>query len=208
MRIFAEILALYLLLFSSGMILKPYPETLAFSAEAELFRLFAYTLPGLGLIGLLLFPQKPPPKPGVNDIAACIICLPGLILLGFAVSSIAGLLGRQPPSPRPETPESLWTWTALGTACLGTGYLEESFFRLYLTQRLEEARLPRGKTVFVSTLLFACCHIYEGPWGVVNAACAGLGLSAAFAKLKAVHGLAWAHGGYNIFVFALSSLLP
>jgi membrane protease YdiL (CAAX protease family) len=56
--------------------------------------------------------------------------------------------------------------------------------------------------ILVSTALFSLCHIYEGPWGVINAALAGLLLSLIYVHYGAIHGLAWAHGLYNIFIYA------
>jgi membrane protease YdiL (CAAX protease family) len=56
--------------------------------------------------------------------------------------------------------------------------------------------------ILVSTVLFSLCHIYEGPWGVVNAVLAGILLSLTYIHYGAIHGLAWAHGLYNIFIYA------
>jgi membrane protease YdiL (CAAX protease family) len=56
--------------------------------------------------------------------------------------------------------------------------------------------------ILVSTALFSLCHIYEGPWGVANAVLAGLLLSLIYVHYGAIHGLAWAHGLYNIFIYA------
>jgi membrane protease YdiL (CAAX protease family) len=56
--------------------------------------------------------------------------------------------------------------------------------------------------ILVSTALFSLCHIYEGPWGVINAVLAGLLLSLIYVHYGALHGLAWAHGLYNIFIYA------
>jgi membrane protease YdiL (CAAX protease family) len=92
---------------------------------------------------------------------------------------------------------------------LSSGYLEESYFRLYLLTRLEEADLSPRKGVFFSTLLFSLCHIYEGFPGVLTAALAGAFLSLLFLKYRSVHGLAWAHGAYNAAVYlSLAILFP
>ena len=56
--------------------------------------------------------------------------------------------------------------------------------------------------ILVSTALFSLCHIYEGLWGVINAVLAGLLLSLIYVHYGALHGLAWAHGLYNIFIYA------
>jgi membrane protease YdiL (CAAX protease family) len=56
--------------------------------------------------------------------------------------------------------------------------------------------------ILVSTALFSLCHIYEGPWGVINAVLAGLFLSLIYVHYGAIHGMAWAHGLYNIIIYA------
>jgi membrane protease YdiL (CAAX protease family) len=103
-------------------------------------------------------------------------------------------------------------------SCLGTGYLEESYFRYYLLSKLDDiideasykanASLPRViMTVCFSTFLFSVCHIYEGPWGIVNSSLAGALLSALFIRFKSLHGIAWAHGAYNIFVYVMGNFI-
>jgi membrane protease YdiL (CAAX protease family) len=64
------------------------------------------------------------------------------------------------------------------------------------------ARLAPAPGILVSVALFSLCHIYEGPWGVTNAAFAGLLLSLIYRHYGALHGLAWAHGLYNVFIYA------
>jgi membrane protease YdiL (CAAX protease family) len=88
-------------------------------------------------------------------------------------------------------------------SCLSTGYLEEGFFRFYLLSKLGETGIKNGTLVFVSTLLFSVCHIYEGPWGMLNAVLAGTFLSLMFLHFRSLHGIALAHGLYNAFVYAL-----
>jgi membrane protease YdiL (CAAX protease family) len=85
--------------------------------------------------------------------------------------------------------------------CFATGYLEETYFRAYLFVRLSEAGLDEMKCIVVSVVLFSLCHIYEGFWGVFNAAVAALILSVAFLRRKSVHGPAWAHAAYNALVY-------
>ena len=91
----------------------------------------------------------------------------------------------------------------MAISCILTGYLEESFFRFYLLQKLEVCGalvLPR---IFFATLLFAYCHAYEGLWGVLNAVLAGLLLSVLFERYRSLHGIAIAHAFYNAFVYAM-----
>ncbi|MDR2535804.1 MAG: CPBP family intramembrane metalloprotease [Treponema sp.] len=216
MSIYIEALVIYGLLFFRGAVFtEDYPSVLAFSTSRELIRLFTYTIPGLALIWYFLCKRQTEeadiPKPGFADLRAFMVCLPGLILAGFGVSSLAflgehifgGSIGL-PQSPLVKAPESLSAWLVLGASCLGTGYLEESYFRLYLLRRLKQAGLTQGKSIFFATLLFSWCHLYEGPWGVLNAVLAGLGLSLVLVKQRTFHGIAWSHGGYNAFVYALA----
>jgi membrane protease YdiL (CAAX protease family) len=57
--------------------------------------------------------------------------------------------------------------------------------------------------VVFSTFLFSLCHIYEGPGGFINSILAGILLSALFIRYRSLHGVAWAHGAYNIFVYVM-----
>jgi membrane protease YdiL (CAAX protease family) len=106
--------------------------------------------------------------------------------------------------PGVEAPGSPVQWLIMICACAATGYFEESYFRLYLLTRF--AGLGRGKSVFLGVLLFTLCHVYEGPWGALNAAAAGTVLSLIFTKSKSFHGIAWAHGAYNAAVYAMAAL--
>jgi membrane protease YdiL (CAAX protease family) len=87
-------------------------------------------------------------------------------------------------------------------SCLSAGYLEETYFRFYLFRQL--AGTGPAKAALVSSLLFALCHLYEGPMGMLNAFAAGLLLFYIFARRRTLHGIAWAHGGYNIFVYIMA----
>jgi membrane protease YdiL (CAAX protease family) len=104
-----------------------------------------------------------------------------------------------------ETPQGFVPWLVLIAGSLGTGYLEESYFRVYLHIRFAEAGLGPLKGIVVSAALFALCHLHEGPWGALNALLAGIFLSLVFLRQKSLHGLAWAHGGYNVLVYLLFS---
>jgi membrane protease YdiL (CAAX protease family) len=107
-----------------------------------------------------------------------------------------------------EAPRGLVPWLVLIAASLGTGYLEESYFRAYLSVRFAEAGLGPLKSIAVSAALFTLCHLYEGLWGALNALLAGIFLSLVFLRQKSLHGLAWAHGGYNVFVYLLYAGAP
>jgi membrane protease YdiL (CAAX protease family) len=102
-----------------------------------------------------------------------------------------------------EPPGNVLGWIIMAFSCIGTGYLEESYFRYYLLTKLQ-TRLPSpAARMIISTVLFSFCHIYEGPWGILNAVLAGLFLSMLFIRYRSIHGIAWAHGAYNIFVYIM-----
>jgi membrane protease YdiL (CAAX protease family) len=107
-----------------------------------------------------------------------------------------------------EAPGGPVQWLVTIGACVSTGYFEEGFFRLYLLTRFRETGISAARGICISTLLFALCHVYEGPGGVLNAALAGIVLSLVFTREGSLHGLAWAHGAYNILVYATIRLFP
>jgi membrane protease YdiL (CAAX protease family) len=186
----------------------------------ELNRIFGYNIPSLLLLwcfshikGKEIFPAKPQS----GDFQSLIIALPGLLGIGLGISLLSSIV------PLPETtitmveaPGEPASWILTILSCFSTGYLEETYFRRCL---LDCFLQPKPGTqaagtgalhvkagpipgILVSTALFSLCHIYEGPWGVLNAALAGLLLSLIYIHYGALHGLAWAHSLYNIFIYA------
>lgn len=125
-----------------------------------------------------------------------------LALVAAGIGLIAAAVEGAPPNflARPGDPLG---WTAAAATCLSTGYLEEVFFRAYLRDRLRDAGIDGPRAIAVSVSLFAVCHLYEGPWGLLNALCAALLLTAAFAFRRSVHAPAWAHGAYNLFAYVM-----
>ncbi|MCL2832936.1 MAG: CPBP family intramembrane metalloprotease [Treponema sp.] len=177
-----------------------------FSAAGELIRLITYTIPALGLIWYLILKKNSldiqrPMTVQINDFYSLILGLPGLILISALTSF---LMTKFPPSaipPKIRPPFGASGWIVMVFSCAGTGYLEESFFRFYLLQKLKDW-IPRAvPRILFAVLLFTFCHGYEGPWGMLNAALAGILLSILFEKFKTIHGLAWAHACYNAFVY-------
>jgi membrane protease YdiL (CAAX protease family) len=134
---------------------------------------------------------------------ALLIGFPGLIFIGTVLALVSSLAAGF-PSPQVEAPGDAPGWTVMVLSCLGTGFLEESFFRFYLFNKLDN--IGERKRIVLSTLFFALCHVYEGPWGVLNAALAGSFLSVLFLKYRSLYGVAAAHGFYNIFVYAIGAL--
>jgi membrane protease YdiL (CAAX protease family) len=160
--------------------------------------------------------MKPLPRIKKNDIISFAIGLSGLLFIGFSISLLILLLshnqGMETP-PRIEGPANFFGWAVVLISCLGTGYLEETYFRYYLLTKLQAAgpqtiRKGEGFTiirVIFSAFLFSTCHMYEGLWGVINAFLAGILLSLLFIRFRSLHGIAWAHGAYNIVVYIMGS---
>jgi membrane protease YdiL (CAAX protease family) len=205
-----EPLILYFVLFFPGTF-APWagPGGISFSALGELGRTLTYTIPSLALLWYLV-PGKTGPaafageKPGKEDLYSFVIGFPALIVIGLVLSLLISFFSGPSLPPKIEPPASVSGWIIMFFSCIGTGYLEESYFRFYLLKKM--TRITFGTAgmitrIALSAVLFSICHIYEGPWGIANAVLAGALLSVLFERYGALHGIAWAHGGYNAFVY-------
>jgi len=207
MGVLFESLILYVILFLPDSAGQASEEIISVAIGAELYRIFLYTIPSLALIWYLLY-RKPGInwkliKPRIADLTSAVIALPGLLIIGFSIALISPYFSSIPQGPQVASPSGTAAWLVLAFSCILTGYLEESFFRYYLYFRYKE--IGQAKIILVSTLLFSVCHIYEGPWGFLNAALSGILLAFIFIRYRSIHGIALSHGLYNIFVFALGS---
>jgi membrane protease YdiL (CAAX protease family) len=214
MGIYIEFLILYIVLFfsgSAGSFLFAGQETAGFSTAVELIKIFLYCIPSFALIWYLLLKVKPTRSwdilPAKKDLISGVITLPCLLMTGFAVafasSYTGGTSGQAPlysPSTKPE-------WVILCFSCIIAAYLEESFFRFYILSRRDEMKLGTKSALVISVALFSICHLYEGPWGFLNAVLSGTFLCMVFLKFKAFHGNAIAHGMYNIAVYIINALI-
>lgn len=222
-----EGLILYFVLFFPGVYASGFSgeidlvEAITFSIPAELGRTLTYTLPSLALLWYLILRINSAEKKSFSslgltslrkqDFLSFAAGFAGLVLVGLGISFLVSLLPQMenlPPPPKIEAPDTVWGWIVIAFSCLGTGYLEETYFRYYLftagpTAAPEKLNVDAAARIVLSTGLFSICHIYEGPWGILNAALAGILLSALFVRFKSFHGIAWAHGAYNIFVYCI-----
>ncbi|MCL2600075.1 MAG: CPBP family intramembrane metalloprotease [Treponema sp.] len=211
MNAFIEPLILYAVLFFRFFTGPVMPETpVEFSADAAVARMVLHTGPSLALVWYLLLKAKSLKEwgvalPGRKDIVPALISFPAIVLVGLCVTLAARHLGGLPEVPRILPPTTAVPWAILVVSVFAGAYLEESFFRFYLLSRLESAAPGLGphRAVLVSTLLFAVCHLYAGPWGFVNAAVSGAVLAYVFLRFRSLHGVGIAHGLYNVLVFAL-----
>ncbi|MDR0583979.1 MAG: CPBP family intramembrane metalloprotease [Treponema sp.] len=208
---YIEALILYLVLFFPGAAGQvPVGEIVPFSAAGELVRIVLYNIPSLALIWYLLLKSKSLKSwgigpPGRKDLLPGLLALPALILIGFIIAVVSPYLGGV-PVPEIAPPSGIPAWIILAFSCVSTGYLEESFFRFYLLSKRENFGLGASRTVLLSALLFSLCHLYEGPWGFLNAVLSGIVLAFVFLRYRSFHGIALAHGLYNIFVYVLGAL--
>jgi membrane protease YdiL (CAAX protease family) len=212
MGVYIEALILYMVLFLSYSVGQaPVEEIVVFSPAGELARIILYSVPSLALIWYLLLKSKSLKDWGIGppdrkDLFVGLLALPALMLIGFAIALISHYLSQAPLISGITAPATIPAWIILIFSCLSTGYLEESFFRFYLIARREEFGLSASRAILLSTLLFSLCHLYEGPWGFLNAVLSGIVLSFIFLRYRSFHAIALAHGLYNIFVYAFDAL--
>ena len=212
-----EALILYFVLFFPGFsVPNPAMETISFSTVRELARTLTYTIPSLALLWYLISDKKgfsalKEEKMSLQDAFPFAAGFPGLVLTGFAVSFLATVFPARnslSPPPKVEAPADIVGYIVMVISCLGTGYLEESYFRYYLLSRLEGSFPHPVFGIILSTVLFSLCHLYEGPWGIINSVLAGTLLSVLFLRYRSLHGIAWAHGAYNVFVYIMGNFIP
>ena len=215
-----EALILYFVLFFPGIYLSAFSgvfpggeiiEVIPFSIIRELGRTVTYTIPSIALVWYIMGKKKLAAfiSRGFRkkDLIAFALGLFGLICISLSISFLVSILLRHydiiSPPPKIEPPANYTGWIVLVFSSMGTGYLEESFFRYYILGKFEKTVPQTTIRVLFSTFLFSLCHIYEGPGGFINSVLAGILLSALFIRYRSLHGVAWAHGSYNIFVYVM-----
>jgi len=178
------------------------------SLTGDIFHSLFWRLPAIILVLLLgkelsekCDVKKPPAVSAAfrpaRDFSVLGIALPVLCLLGFLASFCADRTGF--PVPALIRPSGAAAWVAVVLACLTTGYLEEAYFRVFLPVHC--AVLGKWGGFWLPVLLFSFCHIYEGPWGFINALLAAVMLSLVYKKTSSLHGIALAHGLYNMAAY-------
>jgi len=214
MGAYIEALILYIIIFfsQSGIIGSGAAggsfETASFSAYPVIINIFLFCIPSLALIWYLIYKSWKIEywivRPGKKDSACFLFTFPLLLITGFSVSFISAFTGGFQGQAMPvSVPSSVTGWALICVLCVLSAYLEESFFRFYLLSKREELNLNAPSALAFSTSLFAICHIYEGPWGFLNALLSGLLLGYMFLRHNSLHGVAAAHALYNIAAFIL-----
>ncbi|MDR1836072.1 MAG: CPBP family intramembrane metalloprotease [Treponema sp.] len=214
MGIYIESLILYIVLFFSGSaasIANSAGKAAGFSAAGELEKIFLYTIPSLALIWYMLLRGKQAGNlnilPGKKDILSGLITLPCLLISGFIIALISAYAGGTSAQISLYSPSSITEWAILCFSCISAAYLEESYFRFYLLSRKDEFKLGAASVLAVSVALFSICHIYEGTWGILNSVISAVILGVVFLRYQALHGIAIAHGLYNITVYVVYSIM-
>jgi len=214
MGIYIEALILYILLFFPGstfIFANKEAVVKDFSVTAELVNIFTYLIPSLALIWYLIYKARKielwAVKPGKKDIISFVITFPSLIIIGLAVTLTGVFIGGQSSQITLQSPSSVIEWIILFITCILAAYLEESYFRYYLLTKREELNLNASSALALSVFMFSICHIYEGPWGFMNAVISGTILGFIFLRYNSLHGIAVAHALYNISIFIINALV-
>ena len=214
-----EMLLLYFVLFFPGVSAFPITdmaiEPITFSLMRELGRTLTYTIPSFALLWYIISEKKGfealiDEKPRWEDFIPFALGFPALAAIGFGISFLVTLFpvgNMLPLPPKIDAPGNLAGYAVMVISCLGTGYLEESYFRFYLLGKFENHFPNPLYGIILSTIMFSVCHIYEGPWGIINSALAGILLSILFIRYKSLHGIAWAHSAYNILVYVMGNFI-
>jgi len=215
MNAFIEPLILYAVLFfriSTGSMLsgEAVENIVEFSAFTELARIFLYNIPSLALVWYLLLKEKSLKEwgitlPGKKDLIPAVMTPPALILIGLAISIASRHFDEISSGSRFLPPPGFIPWIILIISCISTAYLEESFFRFYLLSKREEMGLSPHRAVLVSVVSFSLCHMYEGPWGFLNAVLSGIVLAFIFLRFRSLHGIAFGHALYNVLVYVMGT---
>jgi len=211
MGIYIEIFTLYIILFFSGLagsFSGGTAEPAAFSVTALIAKTFLYTIPSIALIWHLMIKSWKVEywilRPGRKDLFSGIITLPCLLITGFSITLISVYVGTASVQTAFPAPSSITEWIILCFSLMCAAYLEESFFRFYLLSGRQEMNLNAPSALAFSVLLFSVCHIYEGPWGFLNSVISAVILGFIFLRYQSLHGIAVAHGFYNIIIYVLN----
>jgi membrane protease YdiL (CAAX protease family) len=210
MNAYFEALILYALLFLPGTKNRPKGPIL-FSDTAELVMIMVIIL-AIALIWCLIGRGKPVRdwglKPCKKDLFSALIAFPCLFIIGYSAAFMGTHFGALYDFKELfGVPKGAAEWMLLCISCISRGYLEESYFRFYLLSRRKELNMSAPAAVAVQAALFSICHIYEGPWGIASALLSGVLLSLIFLRYNALHGIALAHGLYNITAFVTAATM-
>jgi hypothetical protein len=171
---------------------------------AEIANILLFCIPSIALIWYLILKTKKTDiwaiKTGKKDIVCALVTLPFLLLTGIIITVISAYAGGT--SIKINSPSTAIEWLIVCISCICFAYLEESYFRYYLLTKRKELNLNAPSALVLSAAMFSVCHIYAGPWSFLNAAISGTFLGFIFLRYNSFHGIAIAHGLYNIIAYA------
>ncbi|MCL2179801.1 MAG: CPBP family intramembrane metalloprotease [Treponema sp.] len=184
-------------------------STGGFSGTAFIVRTVFYCVPSIALIWYLMSRTWKIEywiiKPGRKDIYGGLIALACLMITGSVVGILSSLADSAGMTF--QTPSNAAGWIAVIIFLIFSAYLEEIYFRFYLLTKKEEMNLSPTAAIALSTVMFSVCHIYEGPWGTLNAAICGMFLGFIFLRYGSLHGIAIAHSLYNITALVIYAII-
>jgi membrane protease YdiL (CAAX protease family) len=195
-----EILFIFLILFSSGMVQSSPGSSGEISAPdaflpgPALARLCLFILPGLILVGFFLLKKENRPyRPSLRIRPACpvlaLICLASLSLIALGFTLLSRVVPGLPSPPVLARPSDSFSWFVLVLFYLASACLEETYFRVYLETRLSRAKLGPLARLVLSSGLFALCHRYQGDLGLCNAFVSGVFLLLFYRKTRSPCGI-------------------
>jgi len=208
MGAYLEVIILYIILFFWRSAVPGAPQDPSFSIISEITKILIFLIPSIILIWYFKHKhwniKKWIRKPDKNDLFSGLIAYPCLLITGISMGIIAAITGNtQVPL---QTPDSLQGWLILSLFCLFSAWFEEGFFRFYILSKKEELNLNNPAVLLLSTALFSFCHLYNYPFGFINAVISGFVLGILFLRFKTIYGITIAHGLYNLTAYILIAL--
>ncbi|GHU44844.1 hypothetical protein FACS1894190_16580 [Spirochaetia bacterium] len=198
---------------------------LEFSIKNELFRLSIYTIPSFLIIvffyyrlcifnntdfGSLFLKRGKNGKillsAFLKDCGFAAAVFSGLFVVCFSVNMAQEFFSGAAPVQIGYFGARPLSIFMLSLSCLGTGFLEEIFFRGFLPFSLKRVGAPLVLQFFLSGALFGLCHIWEGYYGVLSAFLSGIFLSFVFYKQKSLTTISLGHAAYNFVIWIAAAL--
>lgn len=160
--------------------------------------------------GLAAFGLRWRPRPAEAAGALAILAL--LLFAGFLPDALLRLFAGKAPLPswlgnplldmvgKPSTSGYLLIPLILASS-LVTGYVEELYFRVYLSFRLEKAGIGKAARVLLTSMIFGLSHgASQGIAAAFIAALLGLILALRWEAARSWHEIGFGHGLYDFVV--------
>jgi len=112
-----------------------------------------------------------------------------LLLIGFDFSADANAL----PGMTQDAQLGIWSVLLVIVASFANGFAEELAIRSYLITRLNDLIGSPAFAAFITTILFAAYHSYQGRYGIVSALAVGAVFAIYFLKVKRFWPIVLAH---------------